>query len=534
MNRKLIAIHLHGPLGERFGALHHFAVGSPQEAVRALDANYPGFIPAFLEHGEYGLMVDGDWRGGDDAPQLPASKEIHIVPHVAGNTPLVVIALGFIGITGTAATIIGSLLVAGLMIGVSLLFRPKPPGKKDPDEKDADSFIFSGPENVTGQGVAVPLIYGRVFAGSVVVSAGQDTVDTHTTPPAPAAAPPATGSSTVNPVSSWKGDEIHPSEPVKSRDNDPSPSRMGRMTARLAAITPLAVAPTSWLVTSYDPAMRNDFSGEAGMSLQLAAARQISWMGVLVTTDNAGTRTVNLYDENDQSVLLRTATIDVTGAVAGTYAWASIAPFTLAAGTTYFLVSAVEDGGHDWGETAPATFRPEVIACTAVFRAGGEFNSAEDFNQYVGLDLGWEEVPPEPIDPEDMLDPLVDLWNEGGGTDHLLDPPVEGWPAIIEDPAYGFRPEGWVLVKVVWATDEEDANRKQVMVWQPDYETAEYVYNWNMVKGFYVTEFIEEYEDTVDGETVTVEGVVAAIEPEDDEWINGADIESNPVEDPSP
>jgi len=371
-----------------------------------------------------------------------------------------------------------------------------------------------------------------VFAGSVVVSAGQDTVDTHTTTPAPAAAPPPTGSSTINNVS--PGTEVHPYAPTHGRDRS-LPKR--RATARGIGISPLEVtAPTAWFVTSYAPAsMRNDFDGEVGVALTLAADQIVSWIGIMVTTDNTGTRTVNLYDAADQATPLRTVGIDVADGILGAYAWVAIEPILLSAGSTYMLASTVTDAGYDWGDIAPATYLPIISASAAVYRASGNFTTSTVGQQYVGLDLGWiATVPPIPVDPEDMLDPMVDLYTEGGGTDHLLDPPVEGWPAIIEDPVYGFMPEGWVLVKVVWATEDDDDNRKQVMVWQPDYETVGYVYNWNMVKGFYVTEFIEEYEEIVEGETVTIEGVIAAIEPEDDEWISGPAIEANPIEEPSP
>jgi len=72
--------------------------------------------------------------------------------------------------------------------------------------------------------------------------------------------------------------------------------------------------------------------------------------------------------------------------------------------------------------------------------------------------------------------------------------PTQGWPNIVEDPVYGFKPELWVPAKTIWAVEENDLSRKQVMVWQPDYETEEFVYNWNMVRGFYVTSTALEAE----------------------------------------
>jgi len=67
---------------------------------------------------------------------------------------------------------------AGLiLIGVAQMISPtpKPPGLRE--QNDAirlESNAFSGIVNATRQGVAVPIAYGRVFAGSVVLSAGLD------------------------------------------------------------------------------------------------------------------------------------------------------------------------------------------------------------------------------------------------------------------------------------------------------------------------------------------------------------------------
>tara|TARA_R100000353_G_scaffold28803_1_gene24032 strand:- start:841 stop:1599 length:759 start_codon:yes stop_codon:yes gene_type:complete len=45
-----------------------------------------------------------------------------------------------------------------------------------PDQRAQNSFGFSAITNISRAGVAVPIIYGEVFTGSVVISAGIDTV----------------------------------------------------------------------------------------------------------------------------------------------------------------------------------------------------------------------------------------------------------------------------------------------------------------------------------------------------------------------
>jgi predicted phage tail protein len=193
LGKQLVDIHLHGPLADKYGALHQLAVRSPREAAHAMDANFPGFIADFMAHERYAIFADGDWRDFDGAEISPFNREVHFCPQVEGGVFLGAALVGALipTLAGTlAATIIGGLLVTGLLIGIALLFRPKT--KKPEAEKKDESFAFSGPENVSGQGIPVPLIYGRVFAGSVVVSAGQDVSEIGITPPVKATPKPVT------------------------------------------------------------------------------------------------------------------------------------------------------------------------------------------------------------------------------------------------------------------------------------------------------------------------------------------------------
>lgn len=177
----LVKIRLHGPLGDKYGAEHRFLISSPREAIDALDANYPGFRRDFLDTRYYALLVDGDWRDGDNTPDVaraPIGREIDFCPQIEGRWFAPIVAgLGAIGITGVAATVIAGVISTALMIGISLLLAPKPKKPTSKDTAKDESYIFSGPENVTVQGAAVPLIYGTCFVGSVVISAGLEVAD---------------------------------------------------------------------------------------------------------------------------------------------------------------------------------------------------------------------------------------------------------------------------------------------------------------------------------------------------------------------
>jgi predicted phage tail protein len=173
----MIRVVLHGPITDRFPAEHTFAIRNPREAVALLNANYPGFWQEFSKHDRWHVVADDDLRDGDSAAFLPVSRELHFYPQAEGNAFLAAAAVTAItGITGTAATIIGGLLFAGVMVGLSFLIKPKKP-KDEPADAKNESYAFTGPENVTEQGVAVPLIYGRCMVGSVVISAGLEVVE---------------------------------------------------------------------------------------------------------------------------------------------------------------------------------------------------------------------------------------------------------------------------------------------------------------------------------------------------------------------
>jgi predicted phage tail protein len=77
-------------------------------------------------------------------------------------------------IGGAAMTKIG--LIGGALIlgGIAQLLTPVPKigGAEDDPRK---SYSFSGVQNVSRQGVPVPIVYGEMIVGSIVISAGIST-----------------------------------------------------------------------------------------------------------------------------------------------------------------------------------------------------------------------------------------------------------------------------------------------------------------------------------------------------------------------
>jgi predicted phage tail protein len=185
---KPVTVILHGPLAAKYGREHEFYVATPREAAGALEANYPGFRKDFLEAGRWAILIDDELAD----PSLeetcnvmaPIGKTVQFVPEIEGEYFLGALLLTTLfpalttAIGSTATGILGGLLVTGLLIGVSLLFAQKPKKLQASDNAaKQNSYSFSGPANVTAQGVPVPVVYGRAWVGSVVASASITTTD---------------------------------------------------------------------------------------------------------------------------------------------------------------------------------------------------------------------------------------------------------------------------------------------------------------------------------------------------------------------
>ena len=75
--------------------------------------------------------------------------------------------------TAAAAANVGAYLI---LSGVAQMLSPTPKPPSFEEAQKLDSFTFSGIVNVSRQGIPVPIVLGRAYAGSVVISAGLDTV----------------------------------------------------------------------------------------------------------------------------------------------------------------------------------------------------------------------------------------------------------------------------------------------------------------------------------------------------------------------
>ncbi|MEQ5040080.1 tail assembly protein [Providencia rettgeri] len=193
----LKVIRLYGVLGFKFGRVHHLAIDSPREAIKALSVLYEGFeqflANAHLKGLEFAVFK-GKRNISEDELNLDTSEEIRIAPVIKGSKRggffQTVLGIAMIGLAvwnpaflAMSATTNSALMLGGAAMaigGVVQMLSPQPRGlsiRQDADNKP--SYAFGGAVNTTAQGNPVPLFYGldRREIGGAIISAGIYTED---------------------------------------------------------------------------------------------------------------------------------------------------------------------------------------------------------------------------------------------------------------------------------------------------------------------------------------------------------------------
>lgn len=188
-------------------------VASAAEAVRFLVTNFPN-LERHMADQHYRVSVGSYDLALEELHDPAGQQEIKVVPVMAGaggGTGRILAGIGLIALSfllpgagafgtfslfgqaataggiltgiGTAASLIGASLVLG---GVSQLLTPVPKVNQltggtaaNTDQDPRKSYSFSGIQQTSRQGVPVPIVYGETLVGSVVISAGIDTVQVY-------------------------------------------------------------------------------------------------------------------------------------------------------------------------------------------------------------------------------------------------------------------------------------------------------------------------------------------------------------------
>lgn len=191
-------IKLYGKLAKFIGhRVLEADVSSAAEAVRFLLANWPE-LEQHMADQHYRVSVGTYALDKDELHDPAGQQEISIAPVIAGAGTVgriilgvALVALSFVsfgagagawaGVGSTAAATatgsfaalnLGAFLVLG---GVAQLLTPTPK-MQAVDQDPRKTYNFSGIQQTSRQGTPVPVVYGKTLLGSIVISAGVDTV----------------------------------------------------------------------------------------------------------------------------------------------------------------------------------------------------------------------------------------------------------------------------------------------------------------------------------------------------------------------
>lgn len=186
------------------------------QAISFLVNNFPG-VEAYMTPKLYQVRI-GNYEISEDEIDYPiGQQDIHIVPVISGagggfrNVLLGGLLIGasfffpgaglfgtqsfggalaagsasaipFAGATGVAGGLLGTAIGTGLsaigaglvLSGVSEMLYPTQTSEFE--DNPQISFNFSGTQNTARAGTPVPIVYGEIFTGSVVISGDVDTV----------------------------------------------------------------------------------------------------------------------------------------------------------------------------------------------------------------------------------------------------------------------------------------------------------------------------------------------------------------------
>lgn len=152
-------------------------------------------------------------------------------------------------------------------------------------------------------------------------------------------------------------------------------------------------------VTGYDLSgqpLRNNFTGFAGMNLTVGTqALTVSAVGRICVANNASTHTVKFVNAATGSdVTGASASVNMAGCTPGQFVYTAIAPVTLSAGTSYYLVSQETAGGDTWYDLGGVSTTSDAAVNTAVYAYNGSWITISTANvSYVPPDFQYTAAP---------------------------------------------------------------------------------------------------------------------------------------------
>ena len=173
-------------------------VNTTAQAVSFLVNNFPE-LESHMSSRYYQVLLDKEEKVDIEELHFPLGKsDIKFVPVISGSGgigkalfggALIALSFGVGGLFTAPLTMSGGFAAAGLgakaafgigaglvLGGVSDMLFPTPKAPEFSSEQDPRlSFAFSGTQQTSRAGTPVPLVFGEIFTGSVVISSSIDT-----------------------------------------------------------------------------------------------------------------------------------------------------------------------------------------------------------------------------------------------------------------------------------------------------------------------------------------------------------------------
>ncbi len=181
----MVNVRFYGSL-KQFGTEFRLDCKTPAEVVQALTSQIPK-LRQFIQQGLFTVRVGREYLDNRYLEQglnqhLKDDSTVHFTPVLKGSKK----AGLFQTIVGAVMVVVGAvfqqyyLVGAGIAMvagGVAQMLTKMPPMSTGKDAERKQSTSFSNLSNMAAQGRPMPLAYGRIRVGSLIISQGVETMD---------------------------------------------------------------------------------------------------------------------------------------------------------------------------------------------------------------------------------------------------------------------------------------------------------------------------------------------------------------------
>ena len=187
----MVNVRFYGSL-KQFGTQFRLDCKTPAEVIQALTSQIPK-LRQFIQQGLFTVRVGREYLDKRYLEQglnqhLKDDATVHFTPVLKGSKK----AGLFQTIVGAVMVVVGAvfqqyyLVGAGIAMvagGVAQMLTKMPPMSTGKDAERKQSTSFSNLSNMAAQGRPMPLAYGRIRVGSLIISLGVETMDIERQPP---------------------------------------------------------------------------------------------------------------------------------------------------------------------------------------------------------------------------------------------------------------------------------------------------------------------------------------------------------------